>query len=459
MKSLDRESQPSYSLFIAARDPDFRAFTEVIITVLDVNEHKPIFNPLTYNVTISEAAVRGTSVLKLSATDKDAGTNSEIVYSIVSGDPRRLFTVDINGVITVEKNLDHEKNSTHNITIAAHDKGEIKLFAEPSASVYIFVRDLNDNSPVFEVSLYEETIPEITAQGAPVLRVRAMDADRAAANKEMVFLMVGEDLESDFKVNSSSGVVYVKKNLDFERRKFYRFQVAVRDISEDSRMDFTTVAISISDENDNSPLFYPAYYDISISEATVVGTELLRLHATDNDSTTNAALRYLIESGNENSTFFLDESMGFLFLASKLDHENVSHYRLIIGVTDKGIPPCKAQLSATVDIEVYDENDNMPRFDFERYSVSVYENITSGTYICTVHAEDKDSHINQELTYVMASYSESKAKKKFSVNGTTGEIFTKEDLDREEQEVCTPKLYKGRSIIYGDFLAWSGNNV
>lgn len=437
MKSLDRETQPSYSLFIAARDPDFTAFSEVVITVLDVNEHKPVFNPLKYNVTISEAAVIGTSLLKLSATDQDAGKNSHLEYSIVSGDPRGLFAVNSDGIITVAKDLDHEKNSTHNIAVTVHDKGETQLFAKQPAHVFILVRDLNDNSPVFEVSLYEETISESTPPGTLVLRVRAMDADRSLANSKMVFFMVKEDLDHDFKLNSSSGAIYVNNSLDFERTKVYRFQVAVRDISMDSRMDVTTVVISISDENDNSPVFQPTHYNISISEATVVGKELLRLHASDIDSTSNAALNFFIESGNENSTFFLDQSAGFLFLASEVDHENVTHYRLIISVTDKGTPPRKAKVSSTVDIEVYDDNDNAPRFDSEAYTIAVYENITSGTYLCTVHAEDKDSQLNQELTYFMASYSEPKAKQKFKVNATTGEIFTQEDLDREEQEVST----------------------
>lgn len=447
-KSLDRETLPSYSLFIAARDPDFTEFTEVIITVLDVNEHKPVFNPLKYNVTISEAAVIGAAVLKLSATDEDARTNSELVYSIITGDPRGLFAVNKDGVITVEKDLDHEKNSTHNIVIAAHDKGETQLFAEQPAHVAIFVRDFNDNSPVFEVSLYEETISESTPLGTPVLRVRAVDADRSLAHSEMVFLMVKENSEHDFKVNSSTGVVYVNKLLDFERTKFYRFQVAVRDISVDSRKDLATVIISISDENDNSPLFHPAHYNISISEATVVGNELLRLHAMDNDSTTNAALNFFIETGNENSNFLLDESTGVLFLAKEVDHENVTHYRLIIGVTDKGTPLRKAQVSCTVDIQVYDENDNVPRFDSETYAVAVYENITSGTYLCTVHADDKDSHFNQELTYLMAAYSEPKAKQKFTINGTTGAVFTREHLDREEQQVGTPAFFYRKTILY-----------
>ena len=442
MKTIDRETQPAYSLFISARDPDFTAFTEVLITILDVNEHKPVFNPLKYNVTISEAAGIGSSVLKLTATDKDTGSNSQLVYSIVKGDPRGLFAVDNDGIITVFKDLDHEKNSTHDIKVAVRDKGQTPLFADRPAHVFISVRDLNDNSPVFELSLYEETISESTSPGTAVLRVLAMDADRSYANSKMVFSIVKEVLDHDFAVNTSSGVIYINKPLDFERTQVYRFQVAVQDISIHSRLDVTTVVISISDENDNSPEFNPLNYNISISEDTVVGRELLRIQAVDHDSTTNGALTYSIESGNDHSTFFLDESKGSLYLATELDHENVSRYLLAVSVKDMGVPSRRAEVSATVIITIEDENDNLPRFNSKVYTVAVFENVTSGTYVCSVHADDKDSHLNQEITYLMATYSDTKAQKKFNVNSATGAIFTIQELDREEQEVCLMKLIR-----------------
>ena len=89
-------------------------------------------------------------------------------------------------------------------------------------------------------------------------------------------------------------------------------------------MDFTTVVILISDENENASVFNPLYYNVSISEDIVVGRELLRIQSVDHDSSTNGALTYSIESGNENFAFFLDESKESLYLATELDHENVS---------------------------------------------------------------------------------------------------------------------------------------
>ena len=363
----------------------------------------------------------------------------------MAGDPHRLFCVDDEGILKVVKDLDHEMNSSHHLTVAVRDKGEMQLFAEKPAQVYISVRDMNDNSPIFEVSSYEETISESTPPGTAVLRVHAVDADLSNSNGEIAFSMINEDQDFEFVVNSTSGIVFVRKSLDFETMQVYRFQLAVRDVSiADSRMDFTTIVIKVSDENDNFPVFDPSLYNVSISEATSVGRELLRVQATDEDSTSNGALNYFITAETENPIFLLDETSGILFLARNLDYENVSRYHLTIVVTDQGIPPLIAKQPAVVTIAIYDENDNLPQFDSETYTVAVYENITSGTPILTVHANDRDSSFNQRITYTIASYSDPEARNRFEVNRNTGTIFTTRALDREEQEVCLTKISENK---------------
>ena len=63
--------------------------------------------------------------------------------------------------------------------------------------------------------------------------------------------------------------------------------------------------------------------------------------------------------------------------------------------------------------------ETMPRLDSEAYTVDVYKDITSGTYVCSVHAEDQGSHLNQEIACLMVTYSDTKAQEKFDVNSET----------------------------------------
>ena len=63
----------------------------VAINLTDSNDNKPIFQELSYNVTIPENHL-GALPLSLNATDADAGNNGKVTYSIVP--PSSLFSVD-----------------------------------------------------------------------------------------------------------------------------------------------------------------------------------------------------------------------------------------------------------------------------------------------------------------------------------------------------------------------------
>ena len=90
----------------------------------------------------------GYSILRVRATDKDEGTNSEIVYEIESGITKDSFRIESNGDIKTTKSLDRETHGTHQLVIAAKDKGTPSL--RGTTNVVITVNDENDNAPVFD---------------------------------------------------------------------------------------------------------------------------------------------------------------------------------------------------------------------------------------------------------------------------------------------------------------------
>lgn len=55
--------------------------------------------------------------------------------------------------------------------------------------------------------------------------------------------------------------------------------------------DYATVEISVSDLNDNRPLFAKPRYDASVIESASVGTTLLRVVAADKDSVSRLITR------------------------------------------------------------------------------------------------------------------------------------------------------------------------
>ena len=77
------------------------------------------------------------------------------------------------GDIRVYKRLDREKISTYRITGNATDGPGLYC----STDIVLELTDVNDNSPVFDQSVYSYTLPEDSANNTLLLRVKATDKD------------------------------------------------------------------------------------------------------------------------------------------------------------------------------------------------------------------------------------------------------------------------------------------
>lgn len=75
MDELDYEEKRQYELTLRATDSVSGVHAEVLVSilVLDVNDCPPEFTQDSYNISVSEAAPFGTSVLKVYSKDNDTG--------------------------------------------------------------------------------------------------------------------------------------------------------------------------------------------------------------------------------------------------------------------------------------------------------------------------------------------------------------------------------------------------
>uniref|UniRef100_A0A493TNZ5 Cadherin domain-containing protein n=1 Tax=Anas platyrhynchos platyrhynchos TaxID=8840 RepID=A0A493TNZ5_ANAPP len=95
---LDRESVEHYFFGVEARDhgsPSLSASASVTITVMDVNDNRPEFTQKEYFIRLNEDAAVGTSVLSVTAIDRDV--NSAITYQITGGNTRNRFSISTQG--------------------------------------------------------------------------------------------------------------------------------------------------------------------------------------------------------------------------------------------------------------------------------------------------------------------------------------------------------------------------
>ena len=77
--------------------------------------------------------------------------------------------------------------------------------------------------------------------------------------------------------------------------------------------DFSTTAhvqITLTDINDNSPIFYPRNYSKNIRENTAANEEIITVQASDLDSGDNGKVTYSIVAGNNEGYFSIDPTKG-----------------------------------------------------------------------------------------------------------------------------------------------------
>lgn len=77
---LDYEQKKQYELTVRATDSVSGVYAEVLVSILilDVNDCPPEFTQDSYNISVSEAAPFGTSVLRVTSRDNDTGKSYKL---------------------------------------------------------------------------------------------------------------------------------------------------------------------------------------------------------------------------------------------------------------------------------------------------------------------------------------------------------------------------------------------
>lgn len=238
---LDRETCDIHIITVVAStdtSPPIIAFTEVIIQVLDTNEHQPEFESNPYHVVVAENAEKGTSVIRVLALDGDrvTGTYGDLRYSFghnMAAELANIFRLDsVTGWITTLGPLDREECDRYVLPIVASDNGTPAKLTS-TTTVVIQVRDYNDNPPQFSQSHYVAAVNEEALPGTVVVRLTTTDKDRDQSRAEsslpgpqpspLQYYITGGDPRSQFGIRQ--GEVYVERALDREEIGSYSLQV------------------------------------------------------------------------------------------------------------------------------------------------------------------------------------------------------------------------------------------
>lgn len=369
--TFDREQRDRYDVTITCADhgsPSLTSSALVRVRVRDENDNAPQFSKDIYEFEIDENCAIGTAVGHVSATDADNGPNGEIEYRLHANADAAQSGIAVGKLLRINARTGHiftrdevdrevlmtSPDEPIEFTVTAVDHGGGSAHASSgrtaTATVKLFINDLNDQSPRFDREHYEFYVTENQPVGTFVGRVRAVDLD-LPPNDHVVYSIVAATKDAGmtspnqfaFDVDPETGNVTTRETLDRERKPDYVFDVLARGRfgSLPAFSASACVTVHVTDVNDHRPLFTNPLWNnhtISVSNMAPVGYVFTRLRAVDLDFGQNANLTYRIVSGNHRNTFSLHPVTGALSVAADLGNIVFEDFQLKLAVYDGGQP-------------------------------------------------------------------------------------------------------------------------
>lgn len=333
---VDREAQSKHVVGVIGRDnavpasERLQSNATIIVNLLDDNDNVPAFGRRTYYMDVREDINAGERPVigRVTATDLDDGENAALKYSIIGGNTGGAFSIDTEGgQIHLQKSIDREKQDSYKLVVRAQDLGDPPK--SNTTQVVINVLDVNDNEPRFPTSNYYQSVAENVPEGYSILQVTAFDPDQGL-NSKIEYSVREPPSDLPFDVDKTTGWIHTTRTLDREIAGSYRFYIEAKDQGAPrSRSAISTIQISVLDRNDNDPVMSQRNYDIAVSESEPLGSEILKVVATDPDE--NSEIRYDIVGGNVAHAFSISSrrGVGVISIAQPLDYNKEKFYRLV----------------------------------------------------------------------------------------------------------------------------------
>uniref|UniRef100_A0A183BWM0 Cadherin domain protein n=1 Tax=Globodera pallida TaxID=36090 RepID=A0A183BWM0_GLOPA len=315
--------------------------SQILITVLDVNDNAPKFDAKTASIKLPEDFPIHKAFYAVRATDRDRNENGKITYELFQTDPPSV-PVQINsnsGILSLSAPLDADsamfRNNSILLRIRARDHGIPPRHDD--MELYMTILDVNDNAPLFDVPEYEIEVPEDAELMSIVHHLNAKDADLTVPNRRVrysinqILPMIEEGANSSvLGINKWTGEIFLREPLDREQYAQFAFEVEARDGGIPSRMARARLHMRVQDVNDNAPACTQqqiVYVQARGSGGGVQAGDLVgNVQATDPDEGANGTVRFRMQQPNE---WFELSAKGDLYFRRPIDAANLSpHARL-----------------------------------------------------------------------------------------------------------------------------------
>jgi hypothetical protein len=305
---FDREQKSNYSIRLIVEDSGLKKRHQIVreleLIITDINDSPPIFSQSFYELSIDEEKDYHQPIMQIQATDADLNENSEISYELLNNEYKDLFQLnEQTGELFLQNKLDRETQSIYNLTIRASDHGKHPSSLSTNVFLYLHVRDKNEYQPEFEQKKYlfhniQETIPINSSIGF----VKATDRDGNLIKYSII--------SSDLMIDSLTGEIFVRKQLDYDTNPCINSIVTAKD--PDGLNSTCQIEVCLKPINEHFPELHPESRLIYIN---IDNTSFIYLNATDRDRSPSSFLSFQYGQVSKcNLTFLYFSSNGTIYL-------------------------------------------------------------------------------------------------------------------------------------------------
>jgi len=456
-KPFNYRERQIYQIQLGVLDGKYNDTTDIIFTVLDVQNTPPVFEGSLTGI-VNENDTVGTVIMNITAKDGDTGNPRRIIYELVDN-PLSYFDIDTNsGELRIAKPLDRESLEASSGVLTLKVRASELINGQPGqdsttnsmADITVTIRDVNDEPPTFNKQEYKVTIPENVPYGTPLanLNMEIKDTDTGINS---IFTIQLQDPSEKFSIDPVRATGHtavslkINKKLDFENpneRKFLLLVVATEEKTNRKLSSSATVTVEVEDLNDNHPVFRKESYTASISEQAIPGTPVITITAKDRDSGdygTSGIVYKLTGSGADK--FGVDPKSGVISVSpcptpgtqNCLDYEQTRAYFLSFSATDNNGQGKKSVVNLRIILS--DDNDNPPSFESSEYRANIDEGEANFQPSLILKANDLDD--SSRLGYKIIN---GNIKDLFRIDENTGEIMVRSDQGLRLDNIPTNKI-------------------
>lgn len=377
----------------------------------------------------------GTYVLTVVARDEDVDENAKVRYRMIV--PSDKFVLDeSSGIITTRTALS-SFSGTVSMTIKVFNTIPMQYpptkEQERLLTVEVLITVSTIKPPVFTERVFSGSVKEDAKTGTSILNVSA-NSD-PPGNTILYSSLLNQATLSAFIIDTITGVIMKKTEVDYEYQKKYIEQVEARD-SQTNLVSTTFVEVTVEDVNDDSPTFILDRFEGRVSENAPIGTSVLTVRANDQDTGKSGEITYFLDPKKESSKYFeVAGNTGKITTKISFDREAQGYYILHVFAHDNGLPQLHDE--CFVLILIIDVNDNPPLLEKQEYHAKIPENATVWSSVIRVLATDLDVADKIPMKYFISAgddqgmfYMESVIDKQ----NQTGLMLLERSLDFEYQQ-------------------------